>query len=320
MTVGDRSIVLRHLNTLYSVGMIGDLTRCAVLERFTSRRDETAELAFGALVERHGPMVLSVCRAVLHDAHDADDAFQATFLILVRRHARYGCGTGWDRGSMRSPFALHPVPIERGQAQAIERRAAEMVARPPENGDRDEAWEVIRGGTQRSAAGTSWLASKSPRPQGSSHRRGRRLSRGQTLAYEDDSGTIRLVDADAARNGGRLHCLEPTIPSWSSRRIAGGWPAGGTSGDQVHVAVWDVPGGELRHRWDWPKGRDPHSTVESLCFTPMGADWPPPSSGSRRPTLGPDARPADRTLRTMGYMVFPSAPMARHSLLPAGIR
>jgi len=34
--------------------------------------------------------------------------------------------------------------------------------------------------------------------------------------------------------------------------------AGGTSGDQVHVAVWDVPSGELRYRWDWPKGRDPH--------------------------------------------------------------
>jgi hypothetical protein len=39
----------------------------------------------------------------------------------------------------------------------------------------------------------------------------------------------------------------------------------------VHVAVWDVPGGQLRHRWDWPKGRDPHSTVESLCFTTDGS-------------------------------------------------
>ena len=52
MTIGDRGIVLRHLNTLFSVGMIGELTDAQLLERFTSHRDETAELAFAALVER----------------------------------------------------------------------------------------------------------------------------------------------------------------------------------------------------------------------------------------------------------------------------
>ena len=53
--------------------------------------------------------------------------------------------------------------------------------------------------------------------------------------------------------------------------MAGNWPAAGPCGDQVHVAVWDVPTGRLLHRWDWPKGRDPHSTVESLGFTPDGS-------------------------------------------------
>ena len=78
-------IALRHLDTLFNVGAVGGLTDAQLLELFTTGRDEAAELAFTVLVDRHGPMVLRVCQAVLRDSHDAQDAFQATFLVLVKK-------------------------------------------------------------------------------------------------------------------------------------------------------------------------------------------------------------------------------------------
>ena len=77
--------ILRQLQTLYNIGTIGDLTDGQLLERFATDADEVAELAFSALVERHEAMVWRVCLAILRDEHEAEDAFQATFLVLVRK-------------------------------------------------------------------------------------------------------------------------------------------------------------------------------------------------------------------------------------------
>jgi HlyD family secretion protein len=82
---GKDGTALRELRTLFHVGTIRGLTDGQLLERFATDRGEAAELAFAVLVERHGPMVLRVCRGVLVNPHDTQDAFQATFLVLVKK-------------------------------------------------------------------------------------------------------------------------------------------------------------------------------------------------------------------------------------------
>jgi RNA polymerase sigma factor (sigma-70 family) len=74
-----------HLETLFQVGTVGGLSDAQLLERFGASRDAAGEGAFRALVARHGPMVLRVCLSVLQDPHEAEDAFQVTFLALARK-------------------------------------------------------------------------------------------------------------------------------------------------------------------------------------------------------------------------------------------
>jgi HlyD family secretion protein len=85
VAIGRNGAVLGQFRTLFNVGTVGDLTDGQLLERFATDRGESAEQAFAVLVDRHGPMVLRVCRGVLSNPHDTQDAFQATFLVLVRK-------------------------------------------------------------------------------------------------------------------------------------------------------------------------------------------------------------------------------------------
>jgi RNA polymerase sigma factor (sigma-70 family) len=82
MATGQVSEVLQHLGRMALLP--AEPTDRQLLEDYLSRHDEAA---LGALVRRHGPMVWGVCRRVLPDYHDAEDAFQATFLVLTRRAA-----------------------------------------------------------------------------------------------------------------------------------------------------------------------------------------------------------------------------------------
>jgi RNA polymerase sigma factor (sigma-70 family) len=91
MTHGKAAVVTERFGTVLEAGLSDD----ELLGRFNAQRDGSAEAAFEALVRRHGPMVLRVCGHILADMHDAEDAFQATFLVLARRS-----------GSIRRPELL----------------------------------------------------------------------------------------------------------------------------------------------------------------------------------------------------------------------
>ncbi|MBV9509482.1 MAG: RNA polymerase sigma factor [Caulobacteraceae bacterium] len=124
MAIGRRDSSLRHLGMLFTAGAVGQCTDAELLERFARRDSEGAELAFSTLVDRHGPMVLRVCRRALGDPQAAEDAFQATFLVLARK-ARSLVLTG--------PIApwLHQVAwrtASRLRAAAARRRRHEKAA------------------------------------------------------------------------------------------------------------------------------------------------------------------------------------------------
>jgi RNA polymerase sigma factor (sigma-70 family) len=75
----------QDLETIFGGGALSALSDGQLVELFLGRRAEAGEQAFGALVERHGPMVYRVCGQVLGDSHEAQDAFQAVFIVLARK-------------------------------------------------------------------------------------------------------------------------------------------------------------------------------------------------------------------------------------------
>jgi RNA polymerase sigma factor (sigma-70 family) len=117
--------VLRHLHTLAEARARRDLSDQELVGRFAAMREEAA---FTLLVQRHGPMVLALCRRILGNVHDAEDAFQATFLVLARR-----AGSIRERGSLASwLYGVAQRVAVRAKAQAAcrrghERRAAAMA-------------------------------------------------------------------------------------------------------------------------------------------------------------------------------------------------
>ncbi|HEV3165828.1 MAG TPA: sigma-70 family RNA polymerase sigma factor [Isosphaeraceae bacterium] len=125
MASGHQGAILHYVHRLFQTGSVAGLGEGQLLERFVAWRDEAA---FEALVARHGPMVLAVCRRILRDERDVEDAFQATFLILVRR-----AGSIQQRELLGNWLygVAHRVAV-RARAQTVRRRTFEKVGLEPE--------------------------------------------------------------------------------------------------------------------------------------------------------------------------------------------
>jgi RNA polymerase sigma factor (sigma-70 family) len=126
MVRGRVGLALNELRRLWEAGTVSSLSDARLLERFASDRDE---FAFDALMARHGPLVWSVCRSILSDPHDVEDAFQATFLVLVRKAHSLRVGDslcGWlYRVSYR---VAQEARVQRERRRVRERAVADGVA------------------------------------------------------------------------------------------------------------------------------------------------------------------------------------------------
>jgi RNA polymerase sigma factor (sigma-70 family) len=136
--------VLRQVQRLYNFGAVGALSDAELLDWYVARHDEAAEAAFEQLVIRHGTMVLRVCRSLLHDAHDAEDAFQAVFLVLANRAGsirRNGSVASWLFGVAHrvSTRARRSAARRRTLHQLVAERTSESY-RPSEN---ELDWEIL---------------------------------------------------------------------------------------------------------------------------------------------------------------------------------
>jgi RNA polymerase sigma factor (sigma-70 family) len=148
MAIGRRSSIDRQLRTLWTVGVAGDADDRTLLSRYALSRDDGAEEAFRILVERHGAMVLRVCRQVVGELQAAEDATQAVFLILARKAGSIrveGTVAPWLHGVARRVAAK--ARARAATRRRVETRAAEVAASlrdsDGEKGPGVEDWEVI---------------------------------------------------------------------------------------------------------------------------------------------------------------------------------
>jgi RNA polymerase sigma factor (sigma-70 family) len=131
--------VVRHIRNLVAARHTPERTDVQLLHAFAQDNDHAA---FATLVQRHGPLVQGVCRHVLRHTQDAEDAFQATFLVLARKAA-------WIRNGEALVSWLHGVAYRmamNAKRNAARRRQLEGRARttPPANPSWEAAWREVQ--------------------------------------------------------------------------------------------------------------------------------------------------------------------------------
>jgi RNA polymerase sigma factor (sigma-70 family) len=138
-----------QIRTLWTAGAIGGADDAVLIARFSERRDDVAEAAFRVLVERHGPMVVRVCRQMIGDGHAAEESAQAVFLVLARKAGSIRVGTTvapWLYGVARRVAAR--ANVRAAARSAREARAARAVAEQRTDVEKSPApaeadWEAI---------------------------------------------------------------------------------------------------------------------------------------------------------------------------------
>src|SRR5262245_30235474 len=139
MATTSPATLLRFLRELPAARVECAPSDSELVRRFVARQDQGA---FGALVQRHGPLVWRVCRAVLGHEQDAEDAFQATFVVLAQKAASL-------RDAHALPAWLHGVAAQvarKARRSADRRRAREDRARdrPPPAPIPESAWRELQ--------------------------------------------------------------------------------------------------------------------------------------------------------------------------------
>ncbi len=142
MTKPALTAVIHHLCSLAEKSSEARLSDQQLLERYLAHRDEAA---FTILVRRHGPLVLSACRRVLTDESDVEDAFQATFLVLLRKAS----SVRWQASLGSWPFGVaHRVALK-ARTRTLRRRRHEAEAsrqrQRPEDKSADLSWREALG-------------------------------------------------------------------------------------------------------------------------------------------------------------------------------
>jgi RNA polymerase sigma factor (sigma-70 family) len=131
--------VVRHIHRVVPAAD-ADITDAELLRRFVAHRDEAA---FATLVQRYGPLVLGVCQRVLHHRQDAEDAFQATFLVLLHKAGSISQPElvgNWLYGVAH--FTAKNARLSAARRRARERQVTEMA--PTHDAAGEEVWRELR--------------------------------------------------------------------------------------------------------------------------------------------------------------------------------